>query len=151
MRYDFEIQTSHFQFLVGDRGRGPTADTTILWETGGAVATSPDLPEVVGVGTVRFGGNTRVSIEIIDTPLLAKEDWTELGRFSVTVTTGSLAIWGPEAANLSSMPAVPLAPGKFSGVAYVRGTEGSIDDAAPNGPDEYRIVLRPADEHNCEP
>lgn len=145
MRYELEIQTSHFQFLVGDRKRGPLANTTPLWKGGGgAVATSPDLPEVVGIGTVRYGGLTRVSVEITDTRPSSNEDWTELGCFSIDVTSASLALWGPEEVNLGTMRSIPLPSGRYSGVVLLHGAEEPCDEAAQDGPEEYRLVLWPS-------
>jgi hypothetical protein len=141
MRYRFEIENDHFQILLGDRVYGPLVDTMHLWDSGGRVAAMPNAPELVGLGTARYGGKTRIEVEITTSPPGPQSGWTSMGELSLYVPSGELVLWGPEALNTDQAPAVTLEPGRYFGSAFSRGTDAVIDEMATEGPDEYVIVL----------
>ena len=140
-RHQLEVPTDHFQVLVGDAKRGPEVDTTHLWDAGGALVSLKGAPELVGLATVRAGGITRVEVDVLPGPFTVGDKWLDLGGFILSVPSGRIILWGPEVNDLSQAPSLSLPPGRYEGRAFSRGTEAVKDEMAPNGPDEYRIVL----------
>ena len=67
-----------------------------------------------------------------------------MGDFVLQVESGELLLWAPEFPDLNRAPVIPLAPGSYLGRAYSRCTDAVTDEMAPEGPDEYRLVLWPA-------
>jgi hypothetical protein len=142
MQQRIELNTDHFQFLVGDRLRGPYADTTHLWDTGESVATLPNAPVLIGVATARYGGKTRIAVEVIDgNPATPDGNWQKVGSFSINTSSGSLILWAPESVDLSCLPTIQVQAGTYDGLVFSSGTEDVIDELALDGPDEYLIVL----------
>ncbi len=142
MRYQFDVEGDHFQILIGDRVRGPLVDTTELWESGGRIAAMLNAPELIGLGTARYGGKTRILVELELPPHgLVTPGWTPMGEFLLHIPSGEILLWGPEAADLGNMSTVRLEPGMYHGRAFSRGTDAVLDEMASEGPDEYRIVL----------
>ena len=141
MHYTFDIENDHFQILLGDRDRGPLVDTTQLWGSAGSVAVTPNAPELVGLGTARYGGKTRVHVETSSSPPRPQSGWTEMGKFALYVPSGEIIIWAPESLDLRKMPTVSIERGRYLGFAFSQGTDAVVDEMATDGPDEYRIVL----------
>jgi hypothetical protein len=141
MRRQLEIATDHFQFFVGDGERGPAADTRDLWASGGTVKSGGVL---IAVPTTRFGGRTKIEVELASARSPGDEAWTQLGEFSLAVPSGSVTVWAPENRDPERMVKLPVPPGDYSGVAYSRGAETVTDEMATSGDDSYRIVIWPA-------
>ena len=141
MRYVCDVENDHFQVLLGDSVRGPRVDTRHLWDAGTTIATLPNEREIVGLGTVRYGGRVRVVIETCPSLPIAPEGWAELGAFTLSLPSGDLLLWGPEAEDMSKAPSVSVGPGTFQCAAYSKGTDAVPDEMAPVGNDEYRIVM----------
>jgi hypothetical protein len=137
------VSTDHFQFYLGDRKRGPFIETSGLWEKGEKVAFVPDSPELVGVLTARYGGKTRIHVDVGGTADEASKGWSELGEFTIFVPSGEIIFWGPEMSEIKSCPSIKLPPGRYRGKAYSRGTDEISDEMDEEGPDEYRIELKP--------
>lgn len=143
MLYEFELLTDHFQFLLGDAELGPLVDTTRLWDIHSPVVSMPDAQELVGVATVRYGGTTKVQLEILRSPPGAAAGWQTLGMFTLAVPSGRLVVWAPESAAVDGGPSVWIEPGTYSGKAAATGTEEVADEMAQRGPDVYRCSLWP--------
>jgi hypothetical protein len=141
MRHEFEVVTDHFQFFLSDSLLGPESDTSAIWDQGGSVVTSPELPGIVAVATARYGGRTRVAVHIGHERPAASEGWEELGSFALTVPSGMVVLWGPEVDDFDTVPRVPLDPGRYEGLVRARGTDEIEDEMDPDGPDEYEVVL----------
>jgi hypothetical protein len=142
MQQRFEFDTDHFQFFIGDHARGPRTNTEHIWDTSDSVATLRNIPFLVGVATARYGSKTRVVVEIVDKkPSTPDGEWKEMGSFSLQAPSGKLILWAPENVNLSGLPTVTVQPGNYDGLVFSTGTDTVIDEMAPDGPDEYRIVL----------
>jgi hypothetical protein len=140
--YLFDVATDHFQILFGDRERAPDVDTTHLWSSRAGVVMVPGAPELVGVETARFGGQTHVEVEVADTAPERDSPGTPVGSFAVHVPSGALVFWGPEAPRPVDGPTVVLpAPGTYQGTVWSSGVDAVTDEMAPDGPDRYRIVL----------
>lgn len=144
MKHTIDVRTDHFQLLFGDRDLAPNVDTTRLWASDGPVATLLSSPEIVGVGTIRFGGLTHVAVEVTeDLSAPTDRDWTILGTFTLSVPSGALVFWGPESPRPTEGPKVILpAPGTYQGILLAQGIDQVKDEMAPDGPDIYRLVLR---------
>lgn len=142
MQQKFDVHTDHFQFYVGDRKHGPYLDTTDLWSAGSSVVTLPQSPFLVGIATARYGGITRVSIDVTTSELNMREgDWEEMGSFVLKVPSGSLVLWAPEASDLTCAPSMSVQPGEYHGLVFSRGTDAVTDEMMLSGSDEYCVVL----------
>jgi hypothetical protein len=143
MRYDLEIENDHYQILMGDRVRGPLVDTVDLWSRNGdqKVAALPGTPELVAIGTARFGGKARVEVEIALSEPGPEVDWSAMGDFLLDVRSGEILFWAPESLDLHRSPMVSTEPGRYLGRAFSRRTDTVADEMAVEGADEYRIVL----------
>jgi hypothetical protein len=140
MIYEFQVTTDHFQLLFGDSEHGPDVDTTNLWrENNNRVASIP--PYIVGLPTIRYGGKTKVQVEVTDAPPLGKSSWQPIGDFALEVPSGQVVFWGPELVDLSQARYVTLPAGSYAGIVLARGRECVKDEMADEGADEYRIVL----------
>lgn len=136
-----ELTTDHFQLLFGDSVRSPLVDTTTLWDKPGRVVSLAGFPELVGLGTVRYGGVTRLTVRVVDQEEEAQTDWQLLGRFDVSVPSGRMIFWGPEIQSIREAVSLQLSPGCYRGKAFCRGAEAVVDEMAADGPDEYLIAL----------
>src|SRR4029079_8281060 len=138
----FVIPIDHFQFFAGDRRLGPLVDTSDIWRNNAKVAYLSGSPELVGIGTVRYGGRARVQIEFAENTNQIESDWTKLGEFTLALPTGELVLWAPESVDIRNCPSLRLPSGTYQGEAYSRGTLDVMDEMEEDGPDEYRIILR---------
>ena len=136
-----EVVTDHFQLLFGDEAEAPRVDTSMLWDNPGRVVTLSDFPALVGLGTVRYGGTTRLTIRTADYQETPTPDWQIMGSFEINVPSGRLIFWAPELEDLDRAPIIELPPGHYQGRAFIRGSEELHDEMASDGPDEYLIVL----------
>jgi hypothetical protein len=138
----FSVKTDHFQLLLGDGQKGPTVDTSSLWDSGGDVAVLPDARALVGIGTVRYGGSTRVQFEVLPGPSDGGgPGWTLKGTFELQVDSGEVVFWGPEQRDIDSATRVDVPNGHYSGLVMSSGTERVTDEEAVEGPDVYRVVM----------
>lgn len=144
--HTIELVTDHFQVLFGDEVRAPLVDTSSLWDVPGRVVYLSGFPELVGLGTVRFGGTTRLTIRIEEHHQAPQLGWQLMGGFEVHVPSGRLIFWGPELEDVGQAHGIELAPGCYQGSAFSRGTEKVLDEMASSGPDEYLIALSRRDE-----
>jgi len=141
--YKFQMNSDHFQFLFGDRKYGSDVNTEIIW--GGNINGVVFIPPyTVGVPTIRYGGSTKLQVEVTDTPRSSDFGWQPLGHFELELPSGQLIFWGPELVDLSQAQSVALSAGSYAGIVLARGGELVTDEMADEGPDEYRIVLWPA-------
>lgn len=136
-----ELVTDHFQVLFGDELQAPLVDTTALWDAPGRVVAMAGVSELVGLGTIRYGGTTHLTIRIDDYQEIPTSDWQMLGSFEVNVPSGRMIFWAPEVEDINLAPRVELSPGRYRGSAFSRGEEGVHDEMDSSGPDEYLIVL----------
>lgn len=139
----FDVVADHFQVLMGDSVGAPLIDTTALWDMPGRLGVLEKFPEIVGLGTIRFGGKTRITVRVADHQELPSPDWRLLGKFDLDAPSGRLIFWGPEIETVKSAPGVDLSPGCYEGCAFSRGEQDVHDEMASEGPDEYLIVLSP--------
>jgi hypothetical protein len=139
----FILENDHFQFYAGDRKNGPYVDTSEIWGAGGPFACVSSQPFLVGIGTVRYGGQTRIQVEVAERPVTISDDWTKLGDFDLDLPSGELLLWAPETPDICRSASLRLSPGSYQGMAYCRGTNLVLDEMDEEGPDEYRIVLHP--------
>lgn len=146
-----ELVTDHFQVLFGDGARAPLVDTTSLWDVPEGVVSLSGFPELVGLGTTRYGGTTRLSVRIEARQESPPSGWQPMGAFEVYVPSGRLIFWGPEIEDIDDAHGVELSPGRYQGAAFSRATEQVLDEMASSGPDEYLIVLSPAEVSASEP
>ena len=119
--HDLEVETDHFQFYFGDARKGPVTETGSLWDAGGDVVVGPDR-DVVGVGTVRDGGTTRIQAGVVPgrATIGAEPGWRTLGEFQLDVPSGKVRFWAAEDGDLT-WPSPELDP---HGPAGSRGTRG---------------------------
>jgi hypothetical protein len=110
MRSDLSVETDHFQLLFGDAELGPRVDTTHLWDNEQGVVQLDDAPELAGIATVRYGGRTKVQVEIQDDPPAPDPEWRFVGSLRLRLPSGRLVLWGPDALDLSDAPSVHSGP-----------------------------------------
>ena len=134
MKYQFNIETDHFQILIGDRVKGPRVDTAALWSGGQSVAALSSVPELIGLSIARFGGRTRVGVDVVESQPETQLGWKEQGEFSLYVPSGSIRLWGPETIDFEQVVSIPLKPGTYSGRAFSRGTDEVLDEMANEDP-----------------
>jgi hypothetical protein len=139
----FILDTDHFQFYAGDRENGPYVDISEIWNEGGPVVFVPNQPSLVGIATIRYGGKTRVQVEISQLLPTVDDDWTKLGDFELDLPSGELLLWAPETPDIRRGPSLRVPPRFYHGTAYSRGTSLVLDEMDEEGPDEYRIILYP--------
>ncbi len=137
----FTIVTDHFQFMMGDRMAGPRVDTTHLWNGHEQIAFMNDAPEIVAIATYRYGGATRIHIEVGRRDIKPAAVWSRMGEFCLNIRCGEIIIWSPEAHDFTSLPTISVIPGLYNGIAYSTGIESISDERADEGPDEYYIHL----------
>lgn len=133
--------TDHFQVLFGDARAAPFVDTSRLWDASGRVVTMHGFPTLVGLGTARFGGPTRLIVRANGAQAYPTSDWKAMGNFEVDVPSGRLIFWGPELEDIAHAPGTDLPPGHYEGSAFSRGEEEVRDEMSSDGPDEYLILL----------
>src|SRR5690606_13661776 len=139
-----DVVTDHFQLLIGDSVQAPLLDTTALWDSPGRVASLKGSPELVGLGTVRYGGKTRVTLRVGDHLDESLRGWSLLGEFFLSVPSGELILWGPELENIHLASKVSVPKDGYQGAAFVRGAVLVTDEMSPDGSDEYLVTLQSA-------
>ena len=127
--HNFEIDFDHFQFLIGDRDRGPLVDTSTLWDASQPIGAVRDVSEVIGISTVRHGGKLNVAINVAKSLEVNGDSWVIIGEFEISVPSGKLILWGPESVDLDRLQAIAVSPGRYSAAAYSRGTDDVTDRA----------------------
>lgn len=142
--HQIEVPTDHFQFMFGDKQQGPLLDTSSLWDGAGHVAQLPGHSELVGMGVVRSGGRIRLMVDVRNNEASEDCEWHPLGKFHLAVPSGEILFWSPESEDLESCPAISLPAGDYLGLASARGMEQVSDESELEGPDEYRIIIWPA-------
>lgn len=139
--HKIELATDHFQILFGDSVEAPLIDTTTLWDSPGCAISSSQLSELIGLGTTRYGGTTRLRVDITETPLETPLGWKSMGCFELNTSSGQVIFWGPELEDITKAASIRLPPGRYQGAAFSRGTEAVVNEMDPDGPDEYLIIL----------
>jgi hypothetical protein len=136
MEHRFEIEVDHGQFFIEDSSLGQTSDTSNIWEPGKKIAS---LPGLIGVITARLFGKTRVMLGIQSSEL--EKVWLKMGECELEVPSGKLLITRPETTDLGAVPKVEVEPGKYTVQVFSKGTETVSDEMAPEGEDEYAVIL----------
>src|SRR6056297_121295 len=134
--YTFEILTDHFQLLFGDERKAPILDTTSLWDTSGSVVSLPGHSELIGLGTVRYGGTTRLTLSFQSCEQEGWPGWERMGDFEVSLPSGRLIFWGPEIDDIDAAQGIDVDPGIYHGIAFCRGIEKVQNEMDTTGPDE---------------
>jgi hypothetical protein len=144
MSKEVVVKSDHFQILVGDRDKGPLVDTSGLWDSGTAIPSVSGARELIALPIARFGGNVRVEVDVLAGALEVQlPPWESLGRFELDVSSGEVALWGPEMPDMKAAARIEVPNGSYSGEAFSRDTDKLIDELATEGPDRYRLVLWP--------
>jgi hypothetical protein len=138
--YDIEVQSDHFQVLVGDAKAGPLVDTSGIWNVHGNIGASPGDPTLVAIGTTRFGGRMQLTVIVGDDRPPAC-DARVLGEFVLDVPSGEILFWAPESDDLSLHPRIRVAPGMYSGIAIGMNLELVSDEMEQEGLDRYGLHL----------
>jgi hypothetical protein len=138
---ELEVVADHFQFLVGDSAAGILADTTSLWRSRGVLGQIEESPEIVGIGTIRSGGRTKVVVTVGGKSPAEGAEGRVLGQFRLRLPSGIAVLWGPSAVDLSGAPSVRVPPGTYLGVATLRWEDQVSDEEAEEGPEEYWLRL----------
>ncbi len=141
MKYNFTIQCDHYQFYIEDRFA--EVDSNDLWND----VSSNDMFVVarglIGVGTVRYGGNVNVSIEIQDhKPIINFDDWDQIVECSIVIESGTIFISSPEMP-MSSSPYISITRGTYRAAICYGGLDLVKDDNTNEGEDYYQIMLWP--------
>jgi hypothetical protein len=147
LRYEFTIDVDHFQlYLQDDQTEFPSrplGDRAFL----DRIQVAPGL---IAILTERFGGDTRVEIEVLsDRPDESFDAWDQVVECSIEVPSGVLVL-STSTASLTAMeepdwPRVRVAPGTYRALVFY----GDLDAVDPEddylGDDHYRIALWPGE------
>ena len=116
MRYDFTIQTDHFQFYLEDQDS--QTDTSMLWVEQAISDHLAVAPDLIGVGTARYGGPTRIVIEIEQSrPTESFDAWDRVAECSINIHSGQMIIHAPEA-DPSDAESISLPAGAYGAMVY---------------------------------
>lgn len=111
MQYEYTIITDHYQFYVEDEEC--SADTSTIWDTNqgdGLLAVTSCL---IGAGTVRYGGETRVIVHVLKRrPIDGFDECDHIVEASIDVPSGRLVVWSPEN-EFSMAPRIRVQPGIY--------------------------------------
>lgn len=143
MQYEYTIITDHFQFYVEDEECG--ADTSTIWDTSqvnGLLAFNRCL---MSIGTVRYGGETRVIVQVLDRrPIDAFDEYDHVVKASIDVPSGRLMVWSPEN-GFSTAPRISVKSG-IHGVGVCYGNISTVTDTnVTSSKDYYKVALWPAE------
>jgi len=139
MEYQATLHTDHFQFFVADEQY--QTNTATIWTEEALhhqVACGTDL---VAVGTVRYGGETRVIVRLDDGNDVrdhVKADdapWCE-----ITISSGIVALFAPES-DYATCPRISVPPGRYSVLVVVENGDKVQDELAVSGNDQYLIIF----------
>jgi hypothetical protein len=135
MKLKFMIRTDHFQFFLADENY--SSDTSSIWTDEAIdrqIACGTDL---IAVGTVRYGGETNVIIELQDDTI------SENGSPACTINTssGMLVLFSPES-DFVTCPRIPVIPGAYKVFIAFEGLESVSSEEALTGDDQYRVMLK---------
>lgn len=139
MEYQVILHTDHFQFFVADEQY--QTNTAAIWTEEALhrqVACGADL---VAVGTVRYGGETKVMVrfddwhDVPDHVKAGDTPWCE-----ITVSSGIVALFAPES-DFATCPRIPVPPGRYRVFVIVQHGDRVADELAASGDDQYLIIF----------
>jgi len=137
----FTIQTDHYQFFLEDSLAA--VETPDLWDADALRAMVGVADGLIAVGTVRYGGETHVVVEVrTDSPPLDRDVWDQIVQCSIGVTSGTLLLSSVEGIPRSG-PRIQVLPGDYQVLVLFGNLSSVTDDNARSGEDIYHLILWP--------
>ncbi len=135
---EFVVAVDHHQFYVEDAQL--QVDTSALWNERAFGDRLDTLPGLVAVGTARYGGSIRVTIELAATrPAdLSFDEWDHVVECSLAVQSGDMVLSSPAGPGRQRFK-VP--PGMYRVLVLYGGLDTVVSDY--KGDDHYYIILWP--------
>lgn len=141
--FSFTITIDHSQFYVEDGTLPAEADVWTDRALADHISTAPGLIAVL-IG--RFGGDTRIAVEISETrPDESFEPWDQVVECAIHLPSGSLTIYAPETTGLPENPRITVPPGSYRALVYWGGLDSIPDETGYEGDDHYKIALWPGE------
>lgn len=138
----FIVNTNHYQFHLKDAASTPNYSR--LWNDHNLPYMLAVAPGIMAVGTARYGGPTRVDIQIVETaPSIDLREWDQAMQCSILFPSGHLHLEVPESG--ISSPEIIVAPGTYQALVLYGNLDSITDNTLLSGEDHYKIILRPAE------
>jgi len=135
---EFIVEVDHYQFYVENAQL--QADTSVLWDERASDDRLDVLPGLVAVGTARYGGSIRVTIELATTrPAdLSFDEWDHVVECSLAVQSGDMVLSSPAGPGRQRFR---VSPGMYRVLVLYGGLDTVVSDY--EGDDHYYIILWP--------
>jgi hypothetical protein len=140
-KHEFEILTDHYQFFIEDAEAVFPGDD--LWNVDEVSRRLAVRDGFIAVGTARFGGLTRIHINVYDAcPVQARETCDFRIECRLRVLSGRIRLSAPELV-VAEGPGFQVAPGLYDvAICYVNINQVT-DEEQVEGPDEYQVTMWP--------
>ena len=140
-KHEFEILTDHYQFFIEDAEAVFPGDD--LWNVDEVSRRLAVRDGFIAVGTARFGGLTRIHINVYDArPVQAWETCDFRIECRLRVLSGRIRLSAPELV-VAEGPGFQVAPGLYDvAICYVNINQVT-DEEQVEGPDEYQVTMWP--------
>jgi hypothetical protein len=144
MRYEFRLDTDHFQFYLEDRAIAH--NTSLLWSAPVVDGRLDVLDGLLAIGTVRWGHDTPVTIEREHQLPIADDvdGWDVVAEASIRTISGKLRLTTPEGDDAQA-PAISIPPGSYRVRVCYGQLHSVVDELAPHGADIYRLLIWPSE------
>lgn len=141
-QHEFEIVTDHFQFFIHDAEA--TFPDDELWDESANARRLVAGDNFIAVGTARYGGVTRVRVDVYDArPAAMPEGCAYRAEATLHARSGRVRLSTPESV-LSELPVIPVIPMPYHvQICYVN-TDQITDATQTEGPDWYHVVMWPS-------
>ena len=101
-------------------------------------------PGLIAVGTVRFGGDLSVAIEVHEMePAGSFDSWDQVALGSIDVPSGCLVVSAPEMTGHPDNPHISVPPGTYRALVYWGNLDSVKDEMDMHGEDHYQVALWP--------
>ena len=115
----------------------------MLWDKQAVSDNLAVAPDLISVGSARYGGPTRIVIEILQSrPTESFDAWDRVAECSINIHSGHMIIYAPEV-DPSEAESISLPAGIYGALVYYGNLDSVSDDAGLEGGDHYRVVLWP--------
>ena len=102
-------------------------------------------PGLMAVGTARYGGPTRVEVEIVGSkPNINPDQWDQVLECSLYFPSGKLRLSVPET-GIAAEDEISVAPGIYRAFVLYGSLDSVADNASLMGDDHYKVILWPGE------
>jgi hypothetical protein len=139
MRHNINLKTDHFQFYLANEGCD--VDTSEIWNPTTSHQRFALEDCLLSVGTVRYGGQTKIVVDVLDEP--PKYDFDDADHIvtgSLRLDAGMLGIYAPET-DEDNVVWIELAAGTYQFLVLYKNGDTVQDEMDAEGNDEYHVLL----------